>query len=282
MTIHRSQPTSASACMPGDFVRIVSARGASYPQAAALGPAIVMIAAGMFGKIASRNGEKVLVPDERIPALLREIGPMTLSDIVTIERISVDQEHEKAIMGLQYLRQIADVARERATGPDGTVQRGVMQALLGETAGSDLRRIVDELSAAGMHVVEKKIVRTFETNTVFLTTDPQAVREGRPSQDAMQFASAPKESTNETIEVFDASRTRELLLATEQVREVAAQPGAVTPDVTPAHTNIMTLLGLGGMLTADDVGLGTDLNLGHDNDDDNDNDDHPDNAPGMR
>lgn len=276
MTIHRSQPTSAAACMPGDFVRVVSARGASYPGAAAFGPAIVMLADGMFGKIANQNGAVMLVPDERIPALFREMGPMKLSESVTIERISVDHEHEKAIMGLQYLRQISDVARQRAANADGQVQRGVMQALLGEAAGSDLRRIADELTAAGVQVVEKKVVRTFETNTVFLTTDPEAVREGRLSQDTMQFASSPAESTNETIEVFDASRTRELLLSTQPVREVAPAPGEITPAVPPAHANILNLLGLQGTLSAQDVALDAGM-LDGDPDPDSEDD-----APGMR
>ena len=276
MTIHRSQPTSAAACMPGDFVRLVSARGACFPQAAQLSAAVVMLADGMFGKIANQNGAIVLQLDERIPALFRELGPMQLSESVTIERISVDQEHEKAIMGLQYLRHVSDVARQRAANADGQVQRGVMQALLGEAAGSDLRRIADELTAAGVHVVEKKTVRTFETNTVFLTTDPNAVREGRLSQDTMQFASLPAESTNDTIEVFDASRTRELLLSTQPVREVAPAPGDITPAVPPAHTNILNLLGLQG-LTADDVALNPDFLVGDDNDPEPDDD-----APSMR
>lgn len=273
MTIHRSQPTSAAACMPGDFVRLVSARGASYPQAAQLGPAIVLLADGMFGKIANQNGAVVLVPDERIPALFRELGPMKLSESVTIERISVDHEHEKAIMGLQYLRQISDVARQRATNADGQVQRGVMQALLGEAAGSDLRRIADELTAAGVHVVEKKTVRTFATNTVFLTTDPEAVRVGRLSQDTMQFASSPEDSSQETIEVFDASRTRELLLSTQPVREVASAPGEITAAVPTAHANIMNLLGIPGMLSAEDVALDPDFLVGGDQDQDQDPDD---------
>lgn len=282
MTIHRSQPTPATACMPGDFVRLVSAHGASYPQAAQLGPAVVLIAAGMFGKIANQNGTLVLVPDERIPALLREIGPMALSESVRIERVSVDHEHEKAIMGLQYLRQIADVARQRATAADGTVQRGVMQALLGDAAGADLRRIADELTAAGIQVVEKKVVRTQETNTIYLTTDPQAVREGRMTPETMQFASEPKEGNSETIEVFDASRTRELLLSTQPIREVAAQPGEVAPvapPVPPAHANIMSLLGMDGLLTPQDVGLDAGIADGLIGDPDGDQDQD---RPGMR
>lgn len=274
MTIHRSQAVSAATCMSGDFVRIVSAVGASYPQAAQLGPAIVLIANGMFGKIANQGGDLVLVPDERIPALLREIGAMKLSSAVQIERISVDQEHEKAIMGLQYLRQIADVARERATAADGTVQRGVMQALMGEAAGADLRRIVDELSAAGMHVVEKKVVRTYETNTIFLTTNPDAIREGRPSAEAMTFTTPTQEATVETFEVFDASRTRELLLSTQPVREVTAQDGELTPPLPAAQTNLMTLLGLSGVVSAEDIGLGDDLRL--------DDTDEGEQGPGMR
>lgn len=258
MTIHRSQPTSAAAAMPGDFVRIINPHGASYPQVG-LGPAVVKIAAGIFGKIDRQGGAVVLVPDERVPALIREIGPMTLSESVTMERISVDQEHEKAIMGLQYLRQIADIARQRAAGPDGTVNRGVLQALLGEAANSDLRKIVDELSVAGVQVVEQKITRTYETSTVFLTTDPQAVRDGRPALDAMKFTSPTKDSTNETFDVFDASRTRELLLSVQPMREVNAQPGEPTLVQPTASTNLINLLGLGGTLSADDVGLGTDF-----------------------
>jgi hypothetical protein len=278
MTIHRSHPTSAVASMPGDFVRLVASHGVSFPRAAQLGPAVAMLAEGMFGKIANQDGATVLVLDERIPALFRELGPMKLSESATIERISVDHEHEKAIMGLQYLRHISDVARQRAAGPDGQVQRGLMQALLGEAAGSDLRRIADELTAAGVQVVEKKVVRTVETNTVFLTTDPEAVREGRTSRDTMQFASSPAESTNETVEVFDASRTRELLLSTQPVREVAPAPGEITPAVPSAHTNILNLLGIQGMLTTDDVRLDPDFLVG-----DNDQDPDPEgDAPGMR
>jgi hypothetical protein len=127
-----------------------------------------------------------------------------------------------------------------------------------------------------VHVVEKKLVRTFETTTVFLTSDPDGVREGRISQDTMQFASTPKEAKTETVEIFDASRTRELLLATEPVREVASQPGEIMPAVPPAHTNIMNLLGLQGMLSADDIGLGTDFLVG-------DDDPEPEGeGPGMR
>lgn len=279
MTIHRSQPVSASHSMPGDFVRLVSARGASYPQAAALGPAIVLLADGMFGKIDRQDGRTVLVPDARIPALFREVGPMTLSESVVIERVSVDHEHEKAIMGLQYLRQVSDVARQRATGPDGTVQRGVMQAMLGEAAGSDLRRIADELQAAGIQVVEKKVVRTTEENVVFLTRDPEAVRAGRIPQDTMQFESEPKASTSETIEVFDASRTRELLLATQPVREVQPQMGEPVPAAEPipaAHANIMNLLGIEGMLTPQDVGLDPGIT------DELENPDEDQDRPGMR
>lgn len=279
MTIHRSQPTSAAACMPGDFVRVVSARGATFPQVAQLSAAIVLLADGMFGRIANQNGAIVLQLDERIPAMLRQIGPMKLSEAVTIERISVDHEHEKAIMGLQYLRHISDVARQRATDEDGQVQRGVMEALLGEAAVSDLRRIADELTAAGVHVVEKKLVRTFETNTIFLTTDPDAVREGRVSQDTMQFTSPSVESTNETVEVFDASRTRELLLSTKPVREVAQAPGEIAPAVPPAHANILNLLGIQGMLTTDDVALDPDFLVGGDNDPDPDPEGD---VPGMR
>lgn len=279
MTIHRSQPVSASLSMPGDFVRLVSARGASYPQAAALGPAIVLLADGMFVKIDRQDGRTVLVPDARIPALFREVGPMTLSESVVIERVSVDHEHEKAIMGLQYLRQVSDVARQRATGPDGTVQRGVMQAMLGEAAGSDLRRIADELQAAGIQVVEKKVVRTAEENVVFLTRDPEAVRAGRIPQDTMQFESEPKASTSETIEVFDASRTRELLLATQPVREVQPQMGEPVPAAEPipaAHANIMNLLGIEGMLTPQDVGLDPGIT------DELENPDEDQDRPGMR
>lgn len=280
MTIHRSQPVSASHSMPGDFVRLVSARGASYPQAAALGPAIVLLADGMFGKIDRQDGRTVLVPDARIPALFREIGPMTLSESVVIERVSVDHEHEKAIMGLQFLRQVSDVARQRATGPDGTVQRGVMQAMLGDAAGSDLRRIADELQAAGIQVVEKKVVRTTEENVVFLTRDPEAVRSGRIPQDTMQFESEPKASNSVTFEVYDALRTRELLLATHPVREVQPQMGepvAAAEPIPAAHANIMNLLGIEGMLTPQDVGLdpGITDDLGGDPDEDQE-------QPGMR
>lgn len=261
MTIHRSQPTSAAAVMPGDFVRLLSPRGASYPFGPQIAAAAALISSGMFGTIARQGDQTVLVPDQRIPDTIRELGPLTLSEGATIERVSVDHEHEKAIMAFQYLRQISDVVRERATQPDGTVQRGFMAALMGPAAGADLRRIADELTAAGIQVVEKKVVRTVESTTVFLTADPQAVREGRQAADTMTFATPAQDATSETFEVFDASRTRELLLSAQPVREVAEQPGEIAPVLPAAHTNIMRTLGLEGLtgLTADDIGLGHDF-----------------------
>jgi hypothetical protein len=262
--------------MPGDFVRLVSARGASYPHAPAFGPAVLVLADGMFGTIDRQDGRTVLVPDARIPALLREMGAITLSDSVVIERVSVEHEHEKAIMSLQYLRHLSDVARQRATGPDGNVQRGMMQAMLGDAAGSHLRTIADELSAAGFHVVEKKVVRTTEENVVFLTADPEGVRAGRIPQDTMQFQLQPKNSNAETFEVYDVSRTRELLLATEPVHEVQPQMGEPAPAVPPAHASILNLLGMEGMLTPQDVGLDPGIT------DELDDPDEGQDQPGMR
>ena len=264
MTIHRSQPTSAAASMPGDFIVLVGSTGAHYALAQ-LAPAVHMFGPGMFGKIARQGDNTVLVPDDRLPDLVRSLGPVILTNAASIERVSVDREHEKAILGLQYLRRLSDAARERARDHDGVVQGQLLAQLMGEGANSDLRRIADELTNAGIQVVEKKLVRTVETTTIFLTADPEAVREGRPVADTMTFATAPKESTAETFEIFDAFRTRELLLSTQPVREVADQPVQVAaPALQPAHTNIMSLLNLngllpGGTLTADDIGLGHDF-----------------------
>lgn len=279
MTIHRSQPTSAAASMPGDFVVLASATGARYALAQ-LAPAVHMFGPGLFGKIARQGDDIVLVPDDRLPDLVRSLGPVILSNVALIERVSVDREHEKAILGLQYLRRLSDAARERARGQDGVVQGQLLAQLMGEGANSDLRRIADELTAAGIQVVEKKQVTTVETTTIFLTADPEAVREGRQVADTMKFATAPKESKAETVEIFDAFRTRELLLSTQPVQEVADLPQAVqpaAPALQPAETNIMNLLGLhgllpGGTLTADDIGLGEDFPP---------DEDHPE-GPGMR
>lgn len=255
MTIHRSQATEAKACMNGDFVRVVSPYGASYPASGVLGPAVTQIASGIFGKIVVENGEHFLVPDERTPGLMRALGNLRLGQGVTVERISVEHEYEKAILGLQYLQKISDVARARATEENGQVKREVLQALLGPAATTDLQRIVDELEAAGMSFVEKVSTKTIQKRTMVLTANPEAVRNGTTPIDAMTFDSPATETTTNNIEVYDPSRTRELLLSTQPVREVAPQPGeAAQPD--GPELGLMRLLGLDGALSAEDVELG--------------------------
>lgn len=241
--------------MAGDFARLTSAYGASYPGTA-IGPAAAMIASGLFGKIVYEGHNVFLMPDERAPQIFRQLGKMHLGDDVSVERLSFDSEHEKAILGLQFLQKIAEVARARATDANGTVNTGVLAALMGEAATTDLRRIVDELAAAGMSVVEKVTTKTFTTRVVVLTTNPEAAREGELVADAITFESPTAETGGTVVEVFDASRTRELLLSPQSMREVAPLvEGEPAPIQNTAELNLMRLLNLDGTLTMDDVGL---------------------------
>lgn len=270
MTIHRSHPTSAAATMQGDFVRITTTHGVSVPSAPALSAGVAMISRGMIGTIAQEAGEHYLVPDARSPELIRQLGKLLLSPASQVERISVDHEHEKAILSIQYLMQIADVARQRAAsaGGDAEVARGTMAALLGSAVTTDLDRVVTELAAAGIQVVEKIAVEKTKTRTLILTGDPEAVRNGEIPAEAMTFAAPSATSSDVTFDVHDASRTREILLAPQAMREVAATPQAmVAPEVPATAAAFLNGIGMGGTivgfngntLTADDVGLGEDV-----------------------
>jgi hypothetical protein len=253
MAIQRTAPTSASNCMAGDLVRIVDARGSSYPQAAQLGPAIVSIAGGMFGRVRLENGEAYLCPDERVPEIMRAIGNMKLGAHAMVERISVDHPHELALVGLEYLQKIADVARARATDGQGQVNASVLKALLGEAAGSDLRKIVDELANAGIAVVEKVSTKTTINRTVVLTTDPEGVRNGTVRQGALTFISPEETVSGNEVTVYDPVRTREILLSTQSMAASSGSDTAANP--APATTNIMQLLGLEGTLSMEDISL---------------------------
>jgi len=259
MAIQRSAATLASSCMPGDLVRIVDARGASYPSAAQLGPAVVALAGGMFGRVVLEHGETFLRPDARVPEIMRAMGDMKFGAGSTVERLSIDHSHELALIGLEYLQKIADVARKRATDGNGNVNPGLLKAMLGEAAGSDLRKIVDELTEAGIAVVEKVATTTTVKRTVILTSDPESVRQGLVHQGAMTFSSPEVTQAVDAVNVFDASRTREILLSTQPMTAVTGSESA-NPAVTPPATmNIMNLLGLDGALSMEDVGLDIDM-----------------------
>lgn len=259
MAIQRSTPTQASSCMAGDLVRVVDARGSSYPAAVQLGPAVVMIANGMFGRVAIENGEAYLRPDERVPEIMRALGDMRLGPSASVERLSVDRPHELALLGLEYLQKIADVARVRSTDATGQVNASVLKAFLGEAAGSDLRKIVDELAAAGIAVVEKVSKTTTYNRTVVLTSDPEGVRDGVVQHGALSFVSPEVKESDESIQVYDASRTREILLATHSMEAVGGNGDVPANPAPVAETNILRLLGIEGVLSAEDVTLDPDL-----------------------
>lgn len=259
MAIQRSTPTPASSCMAGDLVRIVDARGSSYPAAGQLGPAVVQIANGMFGRVETENGENYLRPDERVPEIMRALGNMKLGHGASVERLSVDSPHELALVGLEYLQKIADVARARATDASGQVNASVLKAFLGEAAGTDLRKIVDELAAAGIAVVEKVSKTTVFNRTVVLTADPEGVRNGTVQHGALSFVSPELKESDETVQIYDASRTREILLATHSMASVGGNGDVPATPAPAAETNILRLLGIDSALSADDVTLDPDM-----------------------
>lgn len=234
MTITRSNSTSATMAMPGDFVRIQRPSGASFPDAPALSRAATMLGEGLCGTISIDKDEHYLTPDERAPELLRNLGKMRLSEYTEIQRVTVDHEHEKAILALEHIQVISKVARGQALSPDGGINRGAMMALLGPAATTDLAPIVAELEAAGYKLVEMTDTSSTVHRAIVITSDVDAARDGDIT-DAEQFDCGTRESRSRTVDEFGMARAKELLLGQHALS--AVDPATIVmqaPEVAPA------------------------------------------------
>lgn len=259
MTISRSNPTSVSTCMEGDYVVIIGSSGLSYPMNPQFTGAAAHFGNKLMGKIKIQPDGTYVEPDPRAPALVRSLGPIKLQQHVQVQRTTVTQEHEKAILALQYLHQLSDVCRDKARDANGNFDLRAMKMLLGTAITDDLKVIADELTVAGVSIVEKVTTETITHRTVILTSDPAGVSEGAIHRDALTFASEPIKHVATSVAVHDVMRTSELLTAEHPAAQVTTQGDAATaavPGLQEPEFNLLRMLGVQGDLSAADIGVG--------------------------
>jgi hypothetical protein len=183
MTLHRSQPQTIGAFVPGDMVRIVSP-GASSDGSTQAG-LIRMISTGAFGKIVSDGNSNLAVElHELMPAEIRAFGKIGTVASTMVERLHVDNDGDIALIAFEYLHGMAAKLRG-AVGDIG--RRDVMMAAL----KADADRILAVLQANGYAVVEQVSRELKTTKKLVITQQPEearlALREGRVSHAATKI-----------------------------------------------------------------------------------------------
>lgn len=261
MTIQRYQATSPANCIPGDLVRIAVAGGANI---LGLPHTPRMLAEGAFGRVIRQDDGRLAVRmHEAMPEDIRRLQNISLTDDTMVERVMCDNENELSVLALQYLRNLSDFVRDRASGG----QEGV-KALLRASIGREAEALAQNLAQSGLAVVEQATVKVVTTKRVYITSAPDELRNGNIPSNAIAFDVPPEESVSQTIEVHDATRVSEILLSPNRVRDAQVTPGTAVAQAQPELTPFMrTLLGLEGPLSADDIGLQI---PGSDDDDDDD------------
>jgi hypothetical protein len=274
MTITRAPAAPAHHAMPGDLVRIALAAGAminGLPAAAGV------FATGAFGKIGPmrEDGSRVLEMHELMPAEIAACQTISLTHGTMVERISVDNENEVAILALQYMRDLKDFIRERMSSASSDVLRNVLIANL----KADADRVAIKLAASGISVVEKITTKTVVTKSVYLTSNPQAMKDGATPSDVVSFEFEADSKVDANVTVHDASRAQEVLFSPVAVADGVAPAAGGRPDAVDGSqlTPFMRhMLGM-PMNPANDH----DLNLG-DLIGPGDGDSEPDDAPIIR
>jgi hypothetical protein len=174
----------------------------------------------------------------------------------------LDNPDEAAVLGLQYLRDLSDVLRARAAGHDH------IRPLLMAGLSAHAKVIEDKLVTSGIAVVEVTSTRKVVSKKVYLTTDPEQVREGAIPIDAIAFDIAPVDETTKGIDVFNADRAKELLFSTQRVTDDNA-PRDGTGGAAPVMATLSPFMRGLLNLNTQEVGLtGIDLGLNDHDDDD--------------
>jgi hypothetical protein len=223
MTITRAPATSASHSMQGDLVRIAAGAGASFNGLPGAASVFVTGAFGTIGPIGP-DGSRVLNMHELMPAEIAVVQTINLAPGTLVERISVDNPNELAILGLQYLNGLKDFIRNRMNATDG-----VMRNILMVNLQSDANRIAAKLSESGISVVEKIDIKTITTKSVFLTSNPQAIQDGEMPANVIRFDFEAQSGVSSEMNVHPASRAMEVLFSPTRVSQGVAAPVAAVP-----------------------------------------------------
>lgn len=256
MTIRKSQPVTAGSCMHGDLVVIETGHGCEFQGLRSISSPLCKHA---FGKIAQGpNGTLILTPNDLMPLELRGL-PVILSTESRVQRVSIDSENEMAVLALQYLRVLSEFIKGKV-GVSDQLRQILVTSLSGES-----KRVTDALAASGLSVVTVTKQHISETVETYLTSDPDAMRDGVIPENAVAFTTAPIEREETRVDVHDASAAAELLFTERRVRNGATGPAAAAQPEVEMNPFLAALMGqdAGVNLTASDLGF----------DDDNSNDD---------
>lgn len=276
MTITKSAAVAANNVLQGDFVRVASNVGAQITHLAGMGSIANTLAKGAFGRITAVNpdGSRTLTMHNLMPAEIASLQTITLSPGAQIERISLDNDNEAAVLGLQYMRDIKEILRTRINSAPG------LGPLLVAAMKNDADRIAAALTQSGLHIVEE--IKTVSTvhKRIFLTANPEAMREGAIPIDAVAFDFDPVDTNETKVEVYDASRATEILFTPERVsdgqtRPQTAQAAQQMPQLSPFMAGLLGMNNnAAAQATESDLNLGDLIGGGNDAEDDNDEDDH--------
>ena len=100
MTLRKSSPMAASTAMTGDYVRITSPMGATFPMLGHRGDHLVN---GAFGQVILRDEGRFLKLSEFMPAEIGALQEIQLKAATVVERLIVDDPKELALAGFDYL-----------------------------------------------------------------------------------------------------------------------------------------------------------------------------------
>lgn len=260
MTIRKSAAQPISFSVAGDLVRITEAAGA---QIAAIGPLSSSFVHGAFGRVvALADGKVGMKMHELMPGEIRALETIEATQGTQVERIFVDNESEVAVLGLQYLRGLAEQIRSRVAGQQNL--RPLMVAAL----KTDSDRLSEVLARSDLKAVEFSETKTIITKKIYLTADPASIREGVIPDDAIGFDLEPITTDTKSVETFGPDRVMEVLFSKSSVATNAV-PAQAQEGAAPLSPFMRGLIG-----QREEAG---DLNLGDvlGGDDEDGQHDHP-------
>lgn len=237
MTIRKSQPSSITAAMSGDMVRIVEPAGSAFRGLPQTGP----VTKGAYGKLEiSSDGRYSVIPHSLMPAELVALERIELSQMATIERISHDTDKELSVLALQYLQQLSTFVRTRASGDS-------IATVLKATLKASAQPVMVALQESGLSMVEHVRTVSKVERRVYVTSNPNDIADGVVPADAIAFDIEPEDSSSVTTNVHAADQLENILYSSSQVREANSTPAAqATPPARALSPFVANLLGLGG------------------------------------
>lgn len=235
--LRKSQPAPVSSVMPGDFIRIAVSNGSQLNM---LGAISSPVTTGAFGRAAMENGKLVLQMHELMPNDIRAMQTINLSPSAMVERVSFDNDNELAILGVQYLREMGEIVRSRASSGSADQMKAMLTAVLQSSA----RPLMDKLAQSGLSVVEKSVTRSEVVKKVYITSNPEALTNGEVPEDVVAFDIAPQSVENMETNVFPADRISEVLYAPVRVINGAATPATAAPAGPELNPFMRGLLGM--------------------------------------